>query len=118
MASLQSFTLREGMVTSRVDFPNFFGPSSSTLRHINGEAIPIRLKGIHFININPILEAIISICKPFLHKEIYEMIYCQQTLEDFSKYIPLNILPMDYGGKDYAIEKIQSNDGPNILVTQ
>ncbi|KAK9884160.1 hypothetical protein WA026_005112 [Henosepilachna vigintioctopunctata] len=72
------------------------------------EAIPIRLKGIHFININPILEAIISICKPFLHKEIYEMIYCHQTLEDFSKYIPLDILPMDYGGKDYAIEKIES----------
>ncbi|XP_045461023.1 clavesin-1-like [Harmonia axyridis] len=64
------------------------------------EGMPIRLKGLHYINANPILDKALILVKPFLKKEVLAMLTIHPSLdENMKKYIPLECFPSDYGGK-------------------
>ncbi|XP_039304662.1 alpha-tocopherol transfer protein-like [Solenopsis invicta] len=63
------------------------------------EASPIRLKGIHVINVLPAMEFFMNIIKPFIKKELINMIHFHSSLENLSKYIPVDALPNEMGGK-------------------
>lgn len=41
------------------------------------EAAPIRLKGVHFININPVINVVLNIAKPFMQKELMDLVSIQ-----------------------------------------
>ncbi|XP_047353556.1 alpha-tocopherol transfer protein-like [Vespa velutina] len=62
------------------------------------EAAPIRLKQIHIINSTPAMEVLLNMCKPFMKKELYEMIHFS-TLESLEKFLPVDALPNEIGGK-------------------
>lgn len=38
------------------------------------ECIPIRRKGVHFINVVPFMDKVINLVRPFVKKEIMEMV--------------------------------------------
>lgn len=38
------------------------------------EAFPVRIKAVHVINTNPLAEKVVSIAKPFLKKEIFDVV--------------------------------------------
>lgn len=38
------------------------------------DALPVRLKGLHFTNSNPAVDIILNIMKPFLKKELSDMV--------------------------------------------
>lgn len=38
------------------------------------EAIPVRLKGIHFINTPQVMDVILNMAKPFMKKELWNMV--------------------------------------------
>lgn len=38
------------------------------------EAIPVRLKAIHFINTPPVMDVIMNMAKPFMKKEFWNMV--------------------------------------------
>lgn len=40
------------------------------------EGTPVRLKAIHFLNANPVMDMIMNMMKPFMKKELIEMV-CQ-----------------------------------------
>lgn len=42
--------------------------------HYVQEGIPIRLKAIHHMNIGPALEVIVNMAKPFMKKELFELV--------------------------------------------
>lgn len=49
------------------------------------EAIPIRLKGLHFINTNAVMDIILSMMKPFIKKELMDVVRNKNILSHFKE---------------------------------
>ncbi|CAG9769964.1 unnamed protein product [Ceutorhynchus assimilis] len=66
------------------------------------EALPTQLKQIHIMNTSYVFDKIIMVLKPFMNKELFNMIVTHPpnaNLDEFyEKYIPKDILPADLGG--------------------
>ncbi|XP_036147057.1 alpha-tocopherol transfer protein-like [Monomorium pharaonis] len=70
------------------------------------EAAPLRLKGIHFINVPSAMELLMNIIKPFMKKELINLIHFHSSLESISKYVPIDALPNEVGGKGGFIQEL------------
>ncbi|XP_066908008.1 alpha-tocopherol transfer protein-like [Halyomorpha halys] len=63
------------------------------------EGNPIRLKAIHVVNTLPIVDKIMFMIKPFMRKELLELIhYHSSDLSEIQAALPKSCLPKDYGG--------------------
>ncbi|KAK9754271.1 CRAL/TRIO domain [Popillia japonica] len=66
------------------------------------DCLPVKLKTIHVLNSVYFLDKILAIIKPFIKKELYELIHFHPpnlNMEKFyRKYISKECLPSDYGG--------------------
>nr|CAD7611084.1 unnamed protein product [Timema genevievae] len=63
------------------------------------DAIPVKLKAIHVINVNPVMSHIMNIIKPFIRKEHMKKLHLHSGGADFLKgWLPTENLPGDYGG--------------------
>ncbi|KAK7590775.1 hypothetical protein V9T40_002388 [Parthenolecanium corni] len=69
-------------------------------------AMPIRLKGIHIYNSSPIVNQMIALCKPFINRQLYEMIhtYTCDELNSLFEFIRPEMLPVSSGGEMCAEE--------------
>ncbi|RZC41575.1 CRAL TRIO domain containing protein, partial [Asbolus verrucosus] len=80
------------------------------------EAAPTRIRGVHFINVNPITNKLVVLAKPFLKKEIYEMIkFHSGSFENFYNYVPKEFLPEDYGGELPSCQTLHEKNLENLL---
>ncbi|XP_014214645.1 alpha-tocopherol transfer protein-like [Copidosoma floridanum] len=70
------------------------------------EAIPLRLKAMHFLNTTPVMDFILGLMKPFLKKELMEVLYLHQNTESLSKHVPIDMLPNETGGKAGLIKNL------------
>ncbi|KAG5333139.1 TTPAL protein, partial [Acromyrmex charruanus] len=62
------------------------------------EAIPIRLKGLHFINTNAVMDIILSMMKPFMKKELMDVLHIHTSPKDtLGKFMPLEAFPCNVG---------------------
>ena len=43
------------------------------------EALPVRIKGLHFINTSPIMDIILTMFRPILKKEVLDVVYIFYT---------------------------------------
>ncbi|KAG5680477.1 hypothetical protein PVAND_009985 [Polypedilum vanderplanki] len=77
------------------------------LRYIQ-EAHPVKVRQIHIINCNPIIDKLMMLIKPFLSTRNYQMINCHtagsETLFDF---VPRELLPNELGGNHGPITEIK-----------
>ncbi|CAH1112961.1 unnamed protein product [Psylliodes chrysocephalus] len=64
------------------------------------EARPLKLKQVHFVNVQPIIEKFLLLIKPFLKAEVINMFNLHQDIETLYKFVPKDVLPKDYGGTD------------------
>ncbi|KAJ3651830.1 hypothetical protein Zmor_017838 [Zophobas morio] len=62
------------------------------------EAMPVRLKGLHFYNLGSFIDAIMALIKPLLKKETAEKIHIHDSLDSVTNFVCLECLPEDYGG--------------------
>lgn len=58
----------------------------------------MKLKEVHVVNVSPLIDTIIGWVKPFLKEKIKNRIYVHQDLESLHKYVPIDVLPEEYGG--------------------
>nr|XP_003700273.1 PREDICTED: alpha-tocopherol transfer protein-like [Megachile rotundata] len=70
------------------------------------DALPVRLKGFHFMNITPVMDVILNMMKPFMKKELMDMLHTHTNLDTLSKFIPIDVLPNEAGGKGGPLMKI------------
>ncbi|CAL7948200.1 unnamed protein product [Xylocopa violacea] len=70
------------------------------------EGIPIRLKGIHFINTPPVMDLILNMAKPFMKNELWSMIHTHSSLKTLEEFMSLDLLPNEIGGKAGSITQI------------
>ncbi|XP_066153686.1 alpha-tocopherol transfer protein-like isoform X2 [Euwallacea fornicatus] len=69
-------------------------------------AVNLRIKAIHFINTNNVLEHVMRLIKAFLPSKLLNKIHIHKTSESLSGHIPLEYLPSNYGGSEKAIEDL------------
>ncbi|XP_014485673.1 PREDICTED: alpha-tocopherol transfer protein-like isoform X1 [Dinoponera quadriceps] len=63
------------------------------------EGLPVRLRGFHFMNASPVIDVILNMMKPFMKKQLMDMFHMHTTAESVQKFIPLEVLPNEAGGK-------------------
>ncbi|XP_046737919.1 uncharacterized protein LOC124406526 [Diprion similis] len=78
------------------------------------EALPIRLKSVHVINTAPFVEMLLNIAKPFMKKELMNMIFLHSSADSVSKRIPIDILPNDQGGKAGPLKDLWAAELRNL----
>ncbi|XP_017768456.1 PREDICTED: alpha-tocopherol transfer protein-like [Nicrophorus vespilloides] len=63
------------------------------------ESMPVRIRGMHFINLGTVVEKIMSLIKPFMRKDLVKILYTHADVEGLLKYIPKECLPNNLGGE-------------------
>lgn len=72
------------------------------------EAHPVRLRQIHVINVSPLLDKTLIVVKPFMKSEVAAMLHFHQPgSTSLYQYVPLDLLPNEYGGKAGTIGDIK-----------
>uniref|UniRef100_A0A1B6F0L5 CRAL-TRIO domain-containing protein n=1 Tax=Cuerna arida TaxID=1464854 RepID=A0A1B6F0L5_9HEMI len=67
--------------------------------HYIQEAICLKIRAIHVINCSPIIDKIMFLIKPFLKKELLDMLFFHYgEMKDFYQVIPRDLLPEEIGG--------------------
>lgn len=70
------------------------------------EAAPVRLKAFHILNSMPIVDTLVNLIKPFMKKELMNLLHFHSNMETVKKYLPVEALPNEYDGKAGPIEEI------------
>ncbi|XP_071638280.1 alpha-tocopherol transfer protein-like [Temnothorax longispinosus] len=69
-------------------------------------AAPMRLKGIHVINAPSAMELLMNTAKPFMKKEIMDIIHFHPSFKSLSEYISVDVLPNEMGGKAGSVHEL------------
>ncbi|XP_032452315.1 uncharacterized protein LOC100118942 [Nasonia vitripennis] len=78
------------------------------------EAVPLRIKSLHFMNTTSVIDFILGLMKPFMKKEFMDMLYLHPTLDSIGKHFPVEILPDEAGGKGGSIYDLFSRVSKSI----
>ncbi|KAG7303323.1 hypothetical protein JYU34_011813, partial [Plutella xylostella] len=88
-----------------VKFGHLTRVSLSTLRKFFAyiqEAMPVRMRAIHVLNTEPVLDKLLLLIRPFMDKKLFDLIKFHSKTEDLEKFyetvIPRSALPPQYGG--------------------
>ncbi|CAG9567044.1 unnamed protein product [Danaus chrysippus] len=72
------------------------------------DALPIRMKGIHYINTPPGFETIFNAIKLLLNEKNRNRLYVHnKNYNELYKHISQEVLPAEYGGKGGSIQEIK-----------
>ncbi|KAK9499227.1 hypothetical protein O3M35_002304 [Rhynocoris fuscipes] len=62
------------------------------------ECHPVRLKGVHVLNTASFMDKVLSLVKPFMQSELIQLLHLHGNMETLKKFVPLEIMPEEYGG--------------------
>lgn len=61
--------------------------------------MPVRLKGLHYINTVSFMDKILALMRPFMKKELMDVLELHSSVDSFLKNVNREQLPNEYGGK-------------------
>lgn len=67
------------------------------------------MRGIYFVNAGPFMEKILALMKPFMKKELMDILQVHNDLNSIYKLIPQSIWPIELGGAGGSEEELRSN---------
>ncbi|KAL4707243.1 hypothetical protein ACJJTC_008324 [Scirpophaga incertulas] len=70
------------------------------------EAYPVKLKEIHVVNASPVIDAIMTLIRPFLKDKIKNRIFIHTEYKTLYDHIPKDLLPEEYGGNGGSLIEI------------
>ncbi|XP_024888243.1 alpha-tocopherol transfer protein-like [Temnothorax curvispinosus] len=70
------------------------------------EGLPVRLKGLHFMNSSPVMDVIMNMMRPFMKKQLMDMFHMHTTSDTLEKFIPLEVLPNESGGQAGSLQEL------------
>ncbi|XP_049879561.1 uncharacterized protein LOC126376287 [Pectinophora gossypiella] len=73
------------------------------------EGYGLRLKGVHILTDSHLVDAIISIAKQVVSAKIGQRIHTHKKLDTLYDYIPKELLPVEYGGKERPIMQLHAD---------
>ncbi|CAH1111790.1 unnamed protein product [Psylliodes chrysocephalus] len=77
------------------------------------EALPTQLRKVHILNATYIFEKILAISKPFMKKELYDLIIThppETNMQDFfENHIPASCMPCTFGGELKSLEEMSED---------
>ncbi|XP_063903537.1 alpha-tocopherol transfer protein-like [Zophobas morio] len=71
------------------------------------QVFSIRIKAVHLINMPPILKTVLNLVKSLLSPKLAARIYVHGDENILKKLIPLNLLPVDFGGDGLSLEELE-----------
>lgn len=78
------------------------------------EGMPVRLKGLHFINTVSFMDKILALMRPFMKKELMDVMQLHTTVESFKKNVFPEQLPNDYGGTAGTFDELREKSYNHI----
>ncbi|KAB0791291.1 hypothetical protein PPYR_03091 [Photinus pyralis] len=74
------------------------------------QALPIMLEALHFINAGTRLDKLLTLMKPVIKKEIFEMIHIHSDYrKTLYKSLPLHCMPKEYGGLLGSVQEMRDD---------
>lgn len=74
------------------------------------DAMPVRLKGLHFVNIMPFIDKILAMMRPFLKKELMDVLHLHtDNFETLYPFVPKKCLPKEYGGDSPTLKEMHED---------
>uniref|UniRef100_A0A1A9Z835 CRAL-TRIO domain-containing protein n=1 Tax=Glossina pallidipes TaxID=7398 RepID=A0A1A9Z835_GLOPL len=70
------------------------------------KALPLRVKGVHFVNVSSTAEKFFNLVKSLMPERIKQRFYVHPNYESLYDYVPQECLPKEYGGTDGTIENV------------
>ncbi|XP_065093111.1 alpha-tocopherol transfer protein-like [Ochlerotatus camptorhynchus] len=67
--------------------------------HFLQEAMPVRLKGLHLTNVVPFIDKILMLVKPFMKKELLDMLHLHSNIETLYPFVQKKCLTNELGGE-------------------
>lgn len=76
------------------------------LRYVQ-ETVPFKIHQNHFVNCSSTLTKIITLIRPFVKKELFEVMHFHTSgYDSLYEHVPREILPLEYGGKAGAFDDL------------
>ncbi|XP_072380752.1 alpha-tocopherol transfer protein-like [Diabrotica undecimpunctata] len=68
-----------------------------------------KIKEFHLFNSPPFVDLLLKLCKQFLKPKLYERIRLHKSTDTLLDYIPAEVLPSDYGGKEKSVDELHED---------
>ncbi|XP_037037520.1 alpha-tocopherol transfer protein-like [Bradysia coprophila] len=71
------------------------------------EGLPVRLKGLHFVNTVSFMDKVLALMRPFMKRELLDVLELHSTVESLRKHVFPEQLPNEYGGKAGTFDELR-----------
>lgn len=82
------------------------------------EGLPIRLREIHLANPGTLADRVLTLFRPFIKKELQDMLMVHSTLDSLYKHIPKEYLPSELGGDVGTLKELQEKVRGDFLANE
>lgn len=81
--------------------------------------MPYRIVQNHYVNCSPVLTKVLSLVKPFVKKELFDVFHFHTAGYDtLHEFIPPEILPEEYGGSGGPISNFYQQNLDNLQLVR